>query len=697
MKFWNLPQQKNAARNANVEDANLTGEILELRSQPEKKKLALRIGLLPAANPLYSIRATIHFGIHQVSREILDRWIERGILSLVLILLVFGPLAMGAVDAWAFLVVQGLIILAMFFWGLRIGIGRDKRLLWPPISWVVLAFALYSIGRYLTADIEFIARLQMIQVLLYAFLFFVIINTVHRQESIQIISLTLIFLAALISCYALYQFVTHSNQVWNLTSPYKGRGVGTYISPNDFAGFLEMLLPLAVAYALIGRVKPVTRALLIYAAVAMMAGLAATLSRGGWVAAAAGLLLLLLILVSRRDHRLPALCLLIILVAGGTIFLTRYLTATLNYAHRTRNPETFTQLDWNVRQDMWGAALQMWRDHFWWGVGPALYDYRFPQYRPETMQLRPGWVHNDYLNLVAEWGAAGGIIVAAGMAIFIFGLIKTWKYVSPPENDFGRGQSNRFAFLLGASMGLLALAVHSVLDFNLHIPANAILGVTLLALLSGHLRYTDRYEPQMRSSIKLLVAATLIAGMAYLGVQGYFRTGERYWLSRADALPELSSARLAALKMAYAAEPRNSQTTYDIGEIYREQSFHGAESYQDLATNAMDWYRRGMVLNPYDSYNYLRYGMCLDWLGHHAQAGTYFNRADALDPNGYFTAANEGWHYVQSGDYAAARSWLARSLRLQRQDNIIAASYLQIAEQKLVDDASRRSPLPPGF
>ena len=71
-----------------------------------------------------------------------------------------------------------------------------------------------------------------------------------------------------------------------------------------------------------------------------------------------------------------------------------------------------------------------------------------------------------------------------------------------------------------------------------------------------------------------------------------------------------------------------------------------------------------MKLNPHDGYNYLRYGMCLDWLEKHDEAGPYFNRADALDPNGYYTAANIGWHYVQTGNYAAARPWLERSLRL---------------------------------
>jgi tetratricopeptide (TPR) repeat protein len=111
----------------------------------------------------------------------------------------------------------------------------------------------------------------------------------------------------------------------------------------------------------------------------------------------------------------------------------------------------------------------------------------------------------------------------------------------------------------------------------------------------------------------------------------------------------------------------------------------------------MQWYARGMKLNPHDGYNYLRYGMCLDWLEKHDEAGPYFNHADALDPNGYYTEANIGWHYVQAGDYAAARPWLERSLRLDGGGNDMARFYLDTVERKLVENASGRSVLPAGF
>ena len=84
---------------------------------------------------------------------------------------------------------------------------------------------------------EYVARQELIRILVYAFLFFAILNNLHGKESTQIISLTLIFLGMAISLYAIYQFVTNSDRVWHLISPYKGRGMGTFISPNNLAGF----------------------------------------------------------------------------------------------------------------------------------------------------------------------------------------------------------------------------------------------------------------------------------------------------------------------------------------------------------------------------------------------------------------------------------------------------------------------------
>lgn len=633
-----------------------------------------------------------------MNREALDRFFERGILALILAMVVFAPLAMGAVDVPEFLCVQGLIAGVMLLWALRLAFSPEPRLFWPPICWVVVAFAAYAIGRYLTADIEYIARQELIQTLLYAFLFLAIVNNLTSRESTQIITFTLVFLAAAISCYAIWQFATHSHWVWNLISPYQGRASGTYISPNNFACFLEMILPLALAFLLAGRVKPFTRILLAYAAVAMAGGLAVTFSRGGWVAAAVGVLVLLAMMTCLRQHRLPALAVLVLVLAGGTLFVTKYLSTTLSYAVRIESVAQSGSPDLEFRSQMWKAAEEMWKNHFWFGVGPAHYDYHFNKYRDENVQARPNRAHNDYLNLLADWGTTGGIIVAAGMIAFAVSLGKTWKAVRPDDHDFTRGMSNRLAFFLGGTAALIALAAHSIVDFNLHIPANALIGLTLLGLLTAQLRLTGSdYRHEARLPIKTIVIVALMGGIFYFSLEGYRGGAAFFWQEKGQNadLPLLQRADF--LKKSFAIEPENPLTSYQIAELYRIQSFQGDADYETLAETAIKWYSQAMKLNPFDSYSVLGCGICLDWLGRHGEAEPYFSRAEALDPNGYFIVSEIGWHYLQTGDYAAAHVWLQRSLRLKWNDNDLAHSYWDLVESKLLENASGRPVLPPGF
>ena len=184
---------------------------------------------------------------------------------------------------------------------------------------------MYAIVRYGTAPIEYLARQQLIRILVYGFLFFAILNNLYRQESVQIITYTLIGLATAIAGYAIYQYVTGSLYVWNFVKPelYKGRAGGTYICPNHLAGFLEMLVPLALGFVLVARGKALVRVFVGYAALAMLASVGTTISRGGWVACTVGLVALFSALALRREYRIPSAVLLALLVTAGTYFFVK--------------------------------------------------------------------------------------------------------------------------------------------------------------------------------------------------------------------------------------------------------------------------------------------------------------------------------------------------------------------------------------
>jgi O-antigen ligase len=615
----------------------------------------------PAQSPSARFTPTREPGI---TAETIDGWCERAILGLVLVALVFAPLSFGAVGVAPILVLQGLTLGVTGLWVLRCWLTKSYRVLWPPICWAVALFMAYAVVRYrmviAEGGIEFYARQELILVLIYGILFFAILNNLARQESTQAISVTLFGLGTLVSLYASYQFLTKSNHVlWVQQYPgYVGRGSGTYICPNHLAGLLEMILPLALAFTLTGRSKPAAKVFMGYAALAIFAGIGVSLSRGGWVATGLSLVVFFALLLRKRGQRLAAI-LFFVLLLGAFLFFVKNVGAWQRRVHvvLTENKDGGE----DSRFQLWRPAYEMWRDHFWWGVGPAHFDQRFRTYRPDDIQMRPLYVHNDYLNTLADWGLVGTALIAAAFALLFFGVFQSWKYVQR-ASDLTAKRSNRSAFVLGAAVSILAILLHSVVDFNMHIPANALVAVTLMALLSGHMRFaTERYWVKLGWIGKpILTGLCLVAGY-YLTVQGAQRAQQYVFTERA-ARSTSNTAKVEALKAACAAEPNDPDTTYELGETLRLISWEGIGNYRELATQALGWFERGMKLNPFDPYNDLRYGMCLHWLDRHNEAFPYFQKALDLDPKSYFMMTHMGWHYLQLDDLQNAKLWFEKAI-----------------------------------
>jgi O-antigen ligase len=615
--------------------------------------------------------------------ERVDDWCEKGILALMLAILVFGPLATGAVRTVEFLILQGLVLAMVGLWIVRIWLTPGYRLLWPPISWAILAFAIYAAIRTSHADLDLVARDELVRILVYTLIFLVIVNNLHRQNHVQWLSWILVFLGMLIAAYAIYQFATNSPNVWHFLRPpqYLGRGSGTYICPNHLAGFLEMLIPIGLAFAVLGRKNHVLRLFLAYAAVVMVVGVVVSLSRGGWIATSLSLLVFAAVVLSKRAHRIPVLLTLVALVLTTSLFAYRSELVQKRVEHAL----TAGSVE-NIRSRQWLAipTANMWLDHLWLGVGPAHFDHRFPAYRPVEIQGRPGRAHNDYLNLLADWGLLGGFIVLAGIGLLGHTTWRTWRYVRREEAEFGARQSNRAAFVLGAAIGLFALAIHSFTDFNLHIPANAILAVTLIALLSSHVRFTsNRFWIRLPALAKALLTLLLIVASAWIGHQGAIRAHEHFWLSRAGSERHITPARIHALERAFAIQPANFETAYALGETFRRLAWQGDTGYQEHARTAITWYQRVVDLNPFDPYARVRLGMCLDWLRQHAAAAPYYQEAIELDPNNHYLANLVGWHYVQTEDWATAKQWFERSIEIKWWANWTADRYLRIVNQRL--------------
>lgn len=604
-------------------------------------------------------------------------WCERTIVGMVLAILAIGPLATGAVRGQDFAVLGGLAMLGTAAWVVRFWANPSHRIQWPPACWAVLGFVAYAVFQYTQADVEYVARRELMRVLVYGWLFYIVLNNLHHQETTQTLLIALLGLATLNAMYAVYQVLSQSQSVWHFIKPegYFGRGSGTYICPNHLAGFLEMLLPIAAAQVFLSRANPVAKVFYGYAALVMLIGIGATISRGGWISIGFALLVFFVVLFRQRSYRLVAVVTVLVVGIGAAFSLTR----AYEVQKRFHNVLPGRDQDIRVRPLLWIPAFKMWRDHPVLGVGPGHFDVRFPAYRPILVQARPYWAHNDYLNTLADWGLIGVGIIGAFLTFLAIGFARTTKYVRRTQSDLTVKKSDRAATVLGIGLGLLALLVHSFLDFNMQIPANAIVAVTLMASLTSHLRFaTDRYWVTPRWTGRILVTLLACGTFVYLVPRLVDQYREGRLLTRSEE-PNVGIHRVALLRAASVVEPNNAETVAKVGECHRLISWEGEEDWEQQIEEAKRWFERAIALNRFDPFPVARYGMCLDWQKRHEDAERYFDRALALDPNNHYLVMLRGWHEMQKGDFEASKAWFERSWQIKPYDNEFAVKYLAIA------------------
>ena len=124
------------------------------------------------------------------------------------------------------------------------------------------------------------------------------------------------------------------------------------------------------------------------------------------------------------------------------------------------------------RDEVAAYALDMWKDYPVLGAGLGSFPVVFPRYSKEGTLVSYTHAHNDYLEFGAEVGALG---------LALLGLMVLMSFAAALRAQYLRRDPLMRGLSFAAMMGILALMIHSAVDFNLQIPANALTFMLLLA------------------------------------------------------------------------------------------------------------------------------------------------------------------------------------------------------------------------
>ncbi len=418
---------------------------------------------------------------------------------------------------------------------------------------------------------------------------------------------------------------------------YGRRASGFYVCPNHFAGLVEVLGVFCFSLVCWSRWPLWGKLLLGYAGGVCYAGLALTGSRGGYVSASFSLLVLaLLTLLTLRKAgrtvfwRSALLGGALALVLAAALFFgfknSRYLSGRAQNVFDTEN----------MRLDLWQAAVAQWKLAPLVGTGSGTYLYYGRRFRTPRVQLDPVEVHNDYLHLLAEYGAVGGLAFLLFLGAHLRRGWQAFERLGPRRVALSlRLPSNSLALNIGALSALAAYLIHSFFDFNLHIPANVLLLAFVFGILSnpGLERPSESEAPPSRfgfGRIALpLLALLLLAGCVRYWPAEYF--AER---ARGALRDERHVAAMLWANRALARDEQNPETWFYLGEsrVRRAEGISSEAARASFERAALGPFQRALALAPQDETLLIALGRVYDSLGRYPEAEWMFGRALAWDP-----------------------------------------------------------------
>jgi len=344
---------------------------------------------------------------------------------------------------------------------------------WRPMSW------------YPWETVRWISRL-----LAYAAFLILVAGFLPARALEKRIPWLVVYLGFGLSLLGIIQYLSWNGKIFWIIPVYQGHPFGPWVNSNHFSGYMEMAMLLGGGLLLkeagLGsrrrrhrdfRRRAAPKIALCAFMLALM-GFATVLarSRGGLFSIALTACTYFYFQssrwlsrrTSRRTGRLIALVPLLLCSVGITYYILK--------GSEIYVPETGVEASFAGRVIAWKGVVRMIAANPLTGTGLGTFSGAFPLFKQYGDSAVWDQAHDEYLQLLAESGIVG-------FALFVWGFVAFWR------SDLGPRLTGPWdrqpPVVLGASLGILALLFHSLVDFNLQIPSNGLLFVALGGILLG--------------------------------------------------------------------------------------------------------------------------------------------------------------------------------------------------------------------
>ena len=399
-------------------------------------------------------------------------FVDRVLVFGLCLLLMFGVLAFGAVEEWSIFLFEAGATGLFLVWAAKQLFSRQVRLLPNPLYLPGLLFFLLICAQiaFSASAYPYVTRHGALEYVSYGIVLLLASECFRTKQSRRAFALVMIGFGALYAFFALAQDFTSNTKIfWVRSVRFHGAIYGSYVNRDHYAGLMEMLVPIPLVVSMSHLLRGGKRMLVGFCGILMAGTIFLCGSRGGMVAFALEMVLLGTLMFGKK-RRLPAIV--------GYAALCFATLAFIFLSNNGRGLARIGDLSPGIRPQITKDCLRMFVKHPMWGWGLGTFPTVYPQYRSFYTNLFVNEAHNDYAQLLVETGALGFAL----MLWFLARLYRTGLSVL-------QGWQNRWdrAVSLAALIGCTGILVHSFVEFNLQIPANAAFFYVLCALAASEL------------------------------------------------------------------------------------------------------------------------------------------------------------------------------------------------------------------
>lgn len=383
-------------------------------------------------------------------------------------LLMFGPLAFGAVEKWSVYLLEIGAVLLIVLWLAKQWIDHEINLQWNPLFAPMSAFAVLILAQIVFRRTAYLHETisQAMLYCAYGMLCFVAGQVLTRSSQARKIGVVLSVFGFVVASLALLQGIAPNGKLYWLRQPrLSGWIYGPYVNHNHYAGLMELLVPIPLVISLTHLAHEKERVAAGIAAAVMTGTIFLSGSRGGMLAILTELAVFAVIVARQKRGARAAIG-----VGAFAIVLVSLLTWVGGKELTTRmfsiSRETRTEVSGGMRLSIDRDSIAMFRNRPLLGWGLGTFPVVYPQFRSFYTNFFVNEAHNDYLQFLTETGIAG-------FAVVLWMIVLLYRSAFRKIRDWTSNVTS--AVTLACILSCTGILVHSFFDFNLQIPANAAL------------------------------------------------------------------------------------------------------------------------------------------------------------------------------------------------------------------------------